>query len=28
VVLSQYPEDPYVEQRLKGTTRLTLVSKK
>lgn len=28
VVLSQYPEDPYVEQRLKGTTKLTLVSKK
>ncbi len=28
VVLSQYPEDPYVEQKLKGTTKLTLLSKK
>ncbi len=28
IVLSQFPEDPYVEQKLKGTTKLTLVSKK
>ena len=28
IVLSQYPEDPYMEQRLKGTTKLTLASRK